>query len=50
MMKKFQMNMPDKVHRELKVYAAAHGSEMTAIVLKLVQEFLTKKAKRKAVP
>lgn len=45
-MKKLQMNIPDELHRRLKMYAVEHNTLMTDVVLKLIEEFLSKAEKK----
>jgi hypothetical protein len=40
------MNIPDELHKELKLYCVEQDLEMTELVLKLVKEFLEKERKR----
>jgi hypothetical protein len=41
-MKKLQMNIPDDLHKRLKRYCVETDKQMTEIVLKLIEDFLTK--------
>ena len=41
-MKKLQMNIPDDLHKRLKRYCVEADKQMTEVVLKLIDEFLTK--------
>lgn len=45
-MKRFQMNVPDELHKKMKLYCVEHNTQMTEIILRLVEEFLAKKDKR----
>ncbi len=45
-MRKLQMNIPDELHKRLKMYAVEHNTLMTDIVLKLIEEFLSKEEKK----
>jgi len=40
------MNIPDELHRELKLYCVGRDLEITELVLKLIKTFLEKEAKR----
>jgi hypothetical protein len=40
------MNIPDELHKELKLYCVEQDLEMTELVLKLIKEFLQKERKR----
>jgi len=42
-MKKFMMNMPDDLHKRLKLYAAECGTDMTSIVLEAIKNHLPTK-------
>jgi len=41
-MKRLNMNIPDDLHKRLKRYCVETEKQMTDIVLKLIEEFLTK--------
>jgi plasmid stability protein len=45
-MKKLQMNIPDEIHKKLKMYAAEHGMLMTDVVLKLLEDLFAKEDKK----
>jgi hypothetical protein len=44
---KLTMNMPDDLHLKFKVHCAETKQEMTAVVNRLVREFLAKAATKK---
>jgi hypothetical protein len=49
-MKKFNMNLPEDLHRRLKHYCVDHDTQMGAVVRRLIEIFLEeqkKKPKRK---
>ena len=41
-MKRLQMNIPEDLHKRLKRYCVEAEKDMTDVVLKLIEEFLTK--------
>ena len=43
-MKRLTVNVPEDVHRRLKVHATSEGTQMSEIVLKLVNEYLDRYA------
>ncbi len=45
-MKKLQMNIPDEIHKRLKLYAVEHNTLMTDVVLKLVEDLLNREEKK----
>jgi hypothetical protein len=45
-MKRLQMNIPDDLHKRLKRYCVEADTQMTDVVLKLIEDFL-EKAERK---
>jgi hypothetical protein len=45
-MKKLQMNIPDELHKRLKRYCVDAETQMTEVVLKLIEDFLEKTEKK----
>ena len=45
-MKRFTINMPEDVHTRFKVACTLEKTDMTEIVLKLVQEYIRKAEKK----
>ncbi len=45
-MKRLQMNIPDELHKRLKLYCVHTDQEITEVVLRLVEEFLAKEEKK----
>jgi hypothetical protein len=41
------MNIPENLHKKLKRYCVDVDKDMTDVVLKLVEEFLTKEEKKR---
>ncbi|MBN1224157.1 MAG: hypothetical protein JXB23_12995 [Candidatus Aminicenantes bacterium] len=48
-MKKFMMNMPDDIHKRLKLYATECGTDMTSIVLEAIENRLPTKVYAKVI-
>ncbi len=48
-MKKLQMNIPDELHKRLKVACALEGKDMTQVILKLAEEYVDTVEKRKLI-
>ncbi|MGD0309094.1 MAG: plasmid partition protein ParG [Acidobacteriota bacterium] len=46
-MKRLSMNIPENLHKKLKRYCVDVDKDMTDVVLKLVEEFLTKEEKKR---
>ena len=49
-MKRFVMNIPDELHKKLKVIAALEGKDMTDIVRRLIAGYVERAEKRKLIP
>ena len=45
-MKRLNVNLPDDLHKRLKVHCATAGLDMTEVILKLLQEYLGKVRKK----
>lgn len=45
-MKKFTMNLPEDLHKRLKLWCVSNDAEMTEIIRRLVEEFLAKEEKK----
>jgi hypothetical protein len=48
-MKRFVMNIPDELHRRLKIVSTLQGKTMTQVALKLLEEYVEKEEKRKLI-
>jgi plasmid stability protein len=48
-MKRFVMNIPDELHRRLKVVATLEGKTMTQVALQLLEQYVEKEEKRKLI-
>ena len=48
-MKRFVMNIPDELHRRLKVVCTLQGETMTRVVLRLLEDYVEKEEKRKLI-
>jgi plasmid stability protein len=48
-MKRFVMNIPDELHRRLKIACTLQGKTMTQVALQLLTEFVEKEEKRKFI-
>ena len=46
-MKRLNVNIPDDVHKKLKLHCVEQELDMTEIVLKLIEEYLEKAEKKK---
>jgi ParG len=47
-MKRLNVNIPDDLHKKLKLHCVEQEFEMTKIVLKLIEEYLEKVEKKKS--
>lgn len=45
----FTVNMPDELHTRFKIACTLDGKEMTEVILKFVEEFISKIEKRKLI-
>lgn len=45
-MKKFNMNLPEELHKRLKHYCVDHDTEMGEVIRRLIEEFLAKAEKK----
>jgi hypothetical protein len=45
-MKKFTMNIPKDLHKELKLWCVQNEKEMAEVICKLIVEFLEKEKKK----
>lgn len=48
-MKRFVMNIPDELHRRLKIVCTLQGKTMTEVALALLAEYVEKEEKRKLI-
>ena len=48
-MKRFVMNIPDELHRRLKVVCTLQGKTMTWVVQQLLEDHVEKEEKRKLI-
>jgi hypothetical protein len=48
-MKRFVMNIPEDLHRRMKVVCTLQGKSMTQVALRLFQEYVEKEEKRKLI-
>lgn len=48
-MKRFVMNIPDDLHRRLKVVCTLQGKTMTQVALQLLEEYVEKEEQRKLI-
>jgi hypothetical protein len=48
-MKRLAMNIPDELHRRLKIVSTLQGKTMTQIALKLFSDYVEKEEKRKFI-
>ncbi|MBZ5494986.1 MAG: hypothetical protein LAP85_01170 [Acidobacteriia bacterium] len=48
-MKRLVMNIPDELHRRLKVVCTLQGKTMTHVALRLLAEYVEKEEKRKFI-
>jgi hypothetical protein len=48
-MKRFVMNIPDELHRRLKIACTLQGKTMTQVAMQLLSEFVEKEEKRKFI-
>ncbi len=48
-MKRLVMNIPDDLHRRLKIVSTLEGKTMTQVVQQLLQEFVEKEERRKLI-
>ncbi len=48
-MKRFVMNIPDELHRRLKIVCTLQGKTMTQVALRLLEEHVEKEEKRKLI-
>jgi hypothetical protein len=47
-MKRLNVNVPDELHKRLKIRCAEEGLEITEVVLRLLEEHLAKGDKKKS--
>ena len=45
-MKKFNMNLPEELHKRLKHHCVDHDTEMGEVIRRLIEEFLVKEEKK----
>ena len=45
-MRKFNMNLPEELHKQLKHYCVDHDTEMGEVIRRLIKEFLAKEEKK----
>jgi plasmid stability protein len=48
-MKRFVMNIPDQLHRRLKIVSTLQGRTMTQVALQLLEDYVEKEEKRKLI-
>ncbi len=48
-MKRFVMNIPDELHRRLKIVCTLQGKTMTQVAQRLLEEHVEKEEKRKLI-
>ena len=48
-MKRFVMNIPDELHRRLKIVSTLQGRTMTQVALQLLEDYVEKEEKRKLI-
>ena len=48
-MKRLVMNIPEELHRRLKVACTLQGKTMTQVAMRLLKEFVEKEEKRKFI-
>ena len=48
-MKRFVMNIPDELHRRLKIVSTLQGRTMTQVALRLLEDYVEKEEKRKLI-
>jgi hypothetical protein len=48
-MKKFTINIPEELHKRLKIASTLEGKDMTSVVLKMVEEYVQRVEKRKLI-
>jgi len=48
-MKRFVMNIPDELHRRLKIVSIPQGRTMTQVELQLLEDYVEKEEKRKLI-
>ncbi len=48
-MKRLVMNIPDELHRRLKIVSTLQGRTMTQVVQQLLQDYVEKEEKRKLI-
>jgi hypothetical protein len=48
-MKRFTINIPEGLHKRLKIASTLDGKDMTSVVIKMVEEYVAKIEKRKLI-
>jgi plasmid stability protein len=48
-MKRFVMNIPDELHRRLKIVSTLQGRTMTQVAQQLLEDYVEKEEKRKLI-
>jgi plasmid stability protein len=48
-MKRFVMNIPEELHRRLKIVSTLQGRTMTRVALQLLEDYVDKEEKRKLI-
>jgi hypothetical protein len=48
-MKRFVMNIPERLHQRLKIVATLRGRTMTQVALQLLEDYVEKEEKRKLI-
>ena len=48
-MKRFVMNIPDELHRRLKIVSTLQGRTMTQVALRLLEDYVEKEERRKLI-
>jgi predicted DNA-binding protein len=48
-MKRFTINIPEELHKRLKIASTLEGKNMTSVVIKMVEEYVERIEKRKLI-